>query len=255
MRMLVIGGLAYYLWLLLAALFLVLGWWLFRNKSQTWQMRLLFGMTVFAWVVHFSRYWLDPDLRTYTLFFEDLCGFNTMLYPFLFLSKNKVSKDIMFFVGMVFASHSLFYPNNIDGDPIWYFNTIRFFLAHFILVAVPLWMVLWGRHVPSWRNIPYMIVYVLIGALYSFSLSVFLKELGFVSYYKNYMGLWGNERSVYRIFEAVAPMFRYTDVVGGVEVSKPIPYVYMIPGLILFYVPVWTLMSLPFWRKQPSDLT
>ena len=62
------------------------------------------------------------------------------------------------------------------------------------------------------------------------------------------MGLWGNTDTVYRVFEAVAPFFRYTSIVSGVEVSKPIPFLYMIPGLILFYVPVWVLMSFPSWK-------
>ena len=250
--MLVIGSLVWYIWLIVTIVLLGLGAYLMRNLQEKTQMRILFGMTLFAWVVHFSRYWLDPNLKTHTLFFEDLCGFNTMLYPFLFKMKNKVTKDIMYFVGMVFASHSLFYPNNIDGDPILFYNTIRFFLAHFILVAVPLWLVLWKRHVPQFKNIPWMVVYVLVGAMYSFSLSVVLYETGLLWYYKNYMGLWANSGGVWLIFERVAPFVRYTVVEQGIEVSKPIPFLYMIPGLILFYVPTWIVMTLPFLRKQKA---
>lgn len=250
--MLIIGSFVYYLWIVTAIFLLTLGWYIMKDLSKTTQMRFLFGLTVFAYIVHFSRYWLDPDLKTYTLFFEDLCGFNTMLYPFLFLMKNKISKDIMYFVGMVFASHSLFYPNNIEGDPILYFNTIRFFLAHFILIAVPLWLVLLRLHKPDLKNIPYMVVYVLVGAMYSFTLSVVLYETGLVSYYKNYMGLWANRNSVYRIFESLAPFFRYTKIVNGVEIDKAIPFIYMIPGFLLFYVPVWIVMALPFRIKRKA---
>lgn len=251
--MLIIGSLVYYIWIFVTVLLLALGAYFMRNMQKQTQLRILFGMTLFAYVVHFSRYWLDPDLKIYTLFFEDLCGFNTMLLPFLFKMKNKVTKDIMYFVAMVFASHSLFYPNNIDGDPILYYNTIRFFFAHFILVAVPLWMVIWGLHRPNWRNIPWMVVYVIVGAMYSFSLSVVLKETGLVHYYKNYMGLWANSGGVWLIFEKVAPFFRYNVTVGGELVSKPIPFIYMIPGLILFYVPTWLLMSLPFMQKKQAQ--
>lgn len=250
--MLEIGSLVYFVWIFVAIGLLLLGAYLFKDKSESFQFRLLFGLTLFAWVIHFSRYWLDPDFKMHTIFFEDLCGFNTMLYPFLFKLKNKVAKDIMYFVGMVFASHSLFYPNNIEGDAILYFNTIRFFLAHFILVAVPLWLVLWKRHIPSLRSIPYMVVYVIVGAMYSFSMSVVFVETGLLSYYKNYMGLWANSGGVWVIFEAVAPFVRYTVIEGGIEVSKPIPFLYMIPGLVLFYVPVWSLMTLPFLHKKQA---
>lgn len=248
--MLEIFSFGYFVWVVLAILITVGLYFVFREKSERFKFRLLFGFTIFAWILHFSRYWLDPDLKMYTLFFEDLCGFNTMLFPFLLLSKNKISKDIMYFVGALFASHSLFYPNNIEGDPFFYFNTIRFFFAHLILVSVPVLLVAWKMHVPNMRNIPYMIIYVLIGATYNFSLSVIFVETGLVHNYINYMGLWGNTDSVYRIFESVAPFFRYTVMVQGVEVSKPIPFLYMIPGLIVFYTPVWILMSFPSWKRN-----
>jgi hypothetical protein len=246
--MLDLGSMTHIVWILVALTLLFVGAYALKDLRQTTQRKLLFSMTVFAWVIHFSRYWLDPDLKIHTLFFEDLCGFNTMLYPFLFLMRNKVSKDIMYYVAMVFAFMSLVYPNNIDGDPILYFNTIRFFLAHFILVAVPLWMVIWKLHTPSMRNIPLMVIYVIIGAMYSFTLSVVLYETNLLHYYKNYMGLWGNTGGVWEIFEYFAPFLRYNVEVGGEIVSKPIPFIYMLPGFILIYVPLWILMALPFTK-------
>lgn len=251
--MLQIGGIVYFIWIILAIVLLVAGGYLLKDVEKEKQLRLLFGMTIFAWVIHFARVWLDPDMMPHELLFEDLCGFNTMLYPFLFKMKNRVLKDIMYLVGAVFASHSLFYPNNIDGNAILYYDTIRFFMAHFILVAVPLWLIAWGHHTPSVKSVPYAFLYVLIGALYSFTLSVVIYEVGLVHYYKNYMGLFGGRDSVYELFEAVAPFFRYDTTVGGEVVSEPIPYLYMIPGLFLFYVPVWLAMTLPFQKRLKAS--
>lgn len=251
--MLEIFSFVYFVWVIVAIALIVGTYVVFKDKTEQFRFRLLFVLTIGGWVLHFSRFWLDPDLKMHTLFFEDLCGFNTMLYPFLLLSRHKLSKDIMYFVGALFAAHSLFYPNNIEGNPILYFDTIRFFFAHLILVGVPILLVGWKMHIPNVFNIPYLIIYVLIGALYNFMLSVVFVETGLVSYYINYMGLWGNTDSVYRVFEAVAPFFRYTSIVGGVEVSQPIPYLYMIPGLILFYTPVWILMSIPSWNIRKRN--
>ena len=242
-------SLVYFVWVLSAILLITGVYFAMRNKSATVRYWFLFGLTVFAWVIHFARYWLDPDLLMHNMFFVDLCGFSTLVYPFFFLSKNPLYKDYMYFVGGLFAAHSLFYPNDIEGDPILYYNTIRFFFAHSILVGVPVLLVLWKMHVPNWRNIPKMVIFVLVGALYSFSISSFFYEVGLTTRHMNYMGLWGNTDSVYRLFERVAPFMRYTVVEYGVEVSKPIPYFYMIPGLLLFYTPVWILMSMPFWER------
>ncbi|QMS84235.1 YwaF family protein [Candidatus Xianfuyuplasma coldseepsis] len=245
--MLDIFSFVYFVWSFSAIASVVGLYFAFRHRSAQFQWRLLFSFTIFAWVLHFSRIWLDPDVTTRMIFFEDLCGFNTMLFPFLITSKNRVSKDIMFFVAALFASHSLFYPNNIEGDPILYFNTIRFFFAHLILVAVPVLMVSWKLHKPSIKSYPYLIAYISVGALYNFYLSNLLVRSGIENRYYNYMGIWGGFDTVYRVFENVAPFLRYTTTVLGEEVSRPIPVIYLYPGLILYYTPVWFLMSFPTW--------
>lgn len=242
-------SLVYYLWLIAAVLLFLAIYFGFKNKSEKFKYYFLFSLTIFAWVIHFARWWFDPDMQLYEMFLKDLCGFSTLVYPFFFLSKNKKLKDYMYFVGGFFAFHSLVYPNNIFGDKILYYNTIRFFFAHFILVSVPLLLVFWKMHIPSYKNIPTMVLYILIGALYNFSLSSFFYEMGLTYRHLNFMGLWGNTESVFQTFERFAPFLRYDVVVDGETLSKPIPFFYMIPGLIIVYVPIWYVMSLPFVRK------
>ncbi len=239
----------YFMWILAAVIVFLAMYFGLKNRSYKFRYYFLFSLTILAWVIHFSRYYLEPNLLTYKLFFLDLCGFSTLMYPFFFMTKNPLYRDYMYFVGGVFAAHSLFYPNNIEGDPIFVFNTIRFFFAHMILISVPLLLVLWKMHIPNYKNIPKMILFVLVGGLYNFSLSAFFVEVGLRNHYINFMGLWGNDVSVFNIFEKVAPFFRYTVVVNNIEVSKPIPFFYMIPGLILFYTPVWIAMAFPFIKK------
>jgi hypothetical protein len=240
----------YFLWILTAILLYILIYFLFRDRSDKFKYWFLFSWTIIAWILHFSRWWLDPNVRLYEMFMKDLCGFSTLVYPFFMLSKNRIFKEYMYFVGGFFALHSLAFPNNIFGDPILYFNTIRFFFAHFILVGVPLLLVLWKMHKPSMKSIPYMVVFMLIGAMYSFTLSSFFFEVGLTRTHVNFMGLWGNTDGVYRIAEKIAPFMRYDARVNGVTISKPIPFFYMIPALIIVYTPIWVLMSLPFLKRN-----
>ncbi len=253
--MLDIFSFIYFVWVILAFGLIFLMWYFLKDTSYKTRYYFLFGLTVFAWVLHFSRYWLDPDLKLYEMFFLDLCGFSTMVYPFFFLSKNKVFKDYMYYVGGVFAAHSLFYPNNIEGNPILYFDTIRFFFAHLILVSVPLLLVFWKMHKPNIKHLHIMFLFVMIGGLYNMALSSAFVFTGMRTTLANYMGLWGNTNSVFRLFEKVAPFMRYSKIVNGVPTRVPIPFFYMIPGLIVFYVPLWVLMSLPFMnlKKTPKS--
>lgn len=244
----------YFLWIFAAIILFVFVYYIFRNKGDKFKYWFLFGMIVFSWIIHFSRWWLDPDMQLYEMFMKDLCGFSTLVYPFFFLSKNKVYKDYMYFVGGFFALHSLFFPNNIFGDAILYYNTVRFFFAHFILVSVPLLLIFWKMHIPNIKNVPYMLLFVLIAAMYNFTLSSFFYEVGLVSRHINFMGLWANTDSVYRYFEVLAPFLRYEVVKQGETVSKAIPFFYMIPALLVVYTPIWIIMSLPFVRKKKSTV-
>ena len=130
------------------------------------------------------------------MFFTDLCGFSTLIYPFIILLKNKVLTDYMYYLGAVFAFSSLVYPNNIDGDALYAYNTIRFFFAHTILVAVPVLLVTWKMHTPNIKNLGYMFLFLLMGGIYNMALTAFFVEVGLRDNLANYMGLWcnGNER-------------------------------------------------------------
>lgn len=240
----------YFMWLFIAVVLFITVYYLLRNNSDKTKYTILFSLTIFMWINHFSRYWLDSDYQTYKIIFVDFCGFNTLLFPFLMLSKKKIAKDFMFYLGALFALHSLLYPNNIEGDLIFQYNTIRFFLAHFLLVSIPLWMIMWKMHTPNIKNIHWVMVYMLVGAIYNLAISSIMYEMHLVGSLINYMGLWGNDVSIYNYAEIIAPFLRYDVVVDGGIVSKPIPFIYMIPTMILFYGPIWVLMSVPFLKRK-----
>jgi len=222
----------------------------FRNKSEKFRYYFLFSLTLLAWVIHFSRYWLEPDLKYYNLFFTDLCGFSTMMYPFFFLSKNKIFKDYMYYLGAVFAFLSLAYPNNIQGNPMFEYNTIRFFFAHTILVAVPLLLIFWKMHRPNIKHLGWMFLFLMVCGIYNMALSAFFVEVGLTTSLANYMGIWGNGNDAFNYFELAAPWLTYQKTIGSLVVEVPIPFFYIIPGAFIVYMPTWIVMSLPFIRNK-----
>lgn len=246
--MLEMFNIVYYIWVSTAIILMGLIYFIFKSKDDKFKYWFLFSWTIIAWIIHFARWWFDPDVKLYEMFMLDLCGFSTMVYPFFMLSKNRIFKEYMYYIGGFFALHSLLFPNNIFGDPILTYNTIRFFFAHLILIGVPLLLVLWHMHLPSIKSIPYMIIFLLIGAMYTFTLSSFLFEVGLTQSRINFMGLWANTDGFYRNFEKLAPFMRYNVIVDGESVSKAIPFFYMIPALIIVYVPLWIIMSVPFLK-------
>ena len=236
----------YFLWLICIPVIIYTVYYVFRNRSDRFKYWFIFSLTILAWIVHFSRYWLDPEFATYKLFFVDLCGFSTMLYPFLMLLKNKVLKDYMYYLGGLFAFLSLAYPNTIDGDPVFIYNTIRFFSAHVILMMVPILLVAWKLHTPNIKNIGWMFILLMIGAIYNMALTSFFVEVGLRHSYTNYMGIWGQEGTVYSYALVFAPWLTYEKLVAGEIVEKAIPFFYIIPAAFIILMPTWVLMSFPF---------
>ncbi len=219
----------------------------FRSKSKQFQYWFLFSLTITIWLVHFSRIIYAENLKTYQLFFTNLCGLSTFLYPFLFLSKSKLAKDYMYYVGGFFALLSLSYPYTVEGDPIFAYNSIRFFFAHVFLVMIPVLMASWGLHTPNVKNMGWMFLFVLMGAVYNMALSAFFVETGLKNYLENYMGVWGNDDDVFSDVALIfAPWATYEKVYEGVLTQRPIPFIYMLPSTILFAFPIWFLMSIPF---------
>jgi|GEM_PF-1849932 len=235
-------------WIIMVFLMIALFYFLLRNKSDKVQYIFLLCLIILAWIVHFSRYFLEPNLQYHEMFFTDFCGFSTLVYPLFFLSKKYIFKDYMFFASSVFAFLSLMYPNNIEGDPIFVFNSLRFFYAHLALVAVPFLMVVWKLHVPNIKNIPYVFLILIIAAWYNMALSAFFVEVGLVDYLINYGGVWGNTDSIYRVAEKFAPFLVYTKELHHQTVTVPIPFFYIIPGAFFILVPTWIIMALPFMR-------
>lgn len=237
----------HFLWLTAGLLIIIGTHYAFKSKTKKFQYWFLFSLTISTWVVHFSRIFLADDLKTYQLFFTNLCGLSTLLFPFLYLSKSKLAKDYMYYVGGLFAFISLAYPYTVEGDPIFAYNSIRFFFAHVLLVIVPVLMASWGHHKPNYKNMGWMFGFVIIGALYCMALSAFFVETGLKDYLENYMGVWGNDDDVYSSIALLfAPWATYETMHNGVLSQRPIPFVYMLPVTIIFIFPVWFSMSTPF---------
>ncbi|PKK96733.1 MAG: hypothetical protein CVV58_04880, partial [Tenericutes bacterium HGW-Tenericutes-3] len=88
--------------------------------------------------------------------FENICAGSTLLFPFLYFTKNKTLKDYMIMVGMASGIITFIFPVDAMSD---YFNggylgarsafnleVMRFYLAHFLLFLVPFLMMHYQMH-------------------------------------------------------------------------------------------------------------
>jgi len=76
-----------------------------------------------------------------------------MVFPFFFLSKKKILRDYMFYIGVLTGFLALITPMTAIDKPAFSFDVIRFFMLHGIICCAPLLMVITGHHKLSWRRV------------------------------------------------------------------------------------------------------
>ena len=198
----------YFFWILLASGSIVGLYYLLRNKSARIQKIVLFSFLAFGLLCHFLKvyippYSVDEARKLRDAWFVNICGANIALFPFLFFCKNKYVKDYMFYIGVLSGLIAIFYPqeplakSNQLGE---FWDIVRFYYHHWMLLAVPLLLVLFKQHTLSYKRILSAPIGVLLLMLFIMLNQLFQSELGFIplrnsdifdTHYKNSSYIWG----------------------------------------------------------------
>jgi len=155
------------------ALGLLLGFYfLLRNKSQKTSSIVVFSLLISNLVLHFGklafepyRSWMPYALRTITP--ENICSVSVLVFPWLFLSKKKILRDYMFYMGFISGIGALLIPVDVIGRPAFEFETMRFYFSHIMLCVAPTLMILLKVHSLNYRRIPKIpfLAYAVLGII------------------------------------------------------------------------------------------
>ncbi len=178
----------YFLWLALAAGGIVGLYFGLRKRSSRTQNIVLFSFLAFGLLLHFLKvfippYSVDEARKLRDSWFVNICGANIALFPLFFWFKSKRLKDYMFYVGVLSGLIALFYPQEplAKSDQMGEFwDIVRFYYHHWMLVAVPLLLVLLRLHTLSYKRILCAPVGILLLMLFIILNQFFQAELGFI---------------------------------------------------------------------------
>lgn len=244
----------YFLWLLLAAGATAGLYFALRKANPKVQNAVLFSLLALGLLFHFLKVYIPPysvdEARMLRdAWFVNICGANIALFPFFFFVKNKYIKDYMFYIGVLSGLIALFYPQEpmAKVDQLAEFwDIVRFYYHHWMLLAVPLLLVLLGYHQLSYKRILVAPIGLLLLMLFIMLNQIFQSELGFIPLrsddmfninYKNTSYIWGpgTNDAIGTFFSWFCPDFFKVIPVGpyaGQE--KYWPWFWMIfPGFIL----------------------
>lgn len=261
----------YFFWLILLAGLTVGLYFLLRNKSEFTQKAVLFGLLAAGFLMHFLKVYIPPysvdEARMLRdSWFVNICGANIALFPFFFFSKNQKIKDYMFYIGVISGLIALFYPEEpmakVDqlGEQL---DIIRFYYHHWMVLAVPLLMVLFGHHKVSYKGILTAPTGLLLLMLFIMLNQIFQSELGFIPLrdrgnffgidYKNTSYIWGpgTNDAIGNILATFTPeFFKIVPVGEYAGQMKYWPWFWIIVPAYVLVTPLAFLISMIFDAKN-----
>lgn len=265
----------YFFWLFLCAGTTIGLYFVLKNASVKVQKGVLLGLLVFGLLLHFLKVYIPPysvdEARMLRdAWFINICAANIALFPFFFFMKNKYIKDYMFYIGVLSGLIAIFYPQEpmakID-QLAEFWDIVRFYFHHWMLLTVPLLMVLLGYHKLSYKRVFSAPIGLLLLMLFIIINQIFQSELGFIPLrsddmftinYKNTSYIWGPgvNDAIGTFFSWFCPDFFKTIPVGqyaGQE--KYWPWFWMIFPVFILVTPLAFGLSMIFdYKNFGSDV-
>ena len=260
----------YFLWFFLqigatAGLYFAL-----KKADEKVQKGVLYGLLLMGLGLHFLKMYIPPYSTDEARMLRDswfinICGANIALFPFFFFSKNKYIKDYMFYIGVLSGLIVLFYPQEplAKLDQVGEFwDIVRFYFHHWMIMTVPLLMVMLGLHKLSYKRIMAAPVGLLLLMLFIMLNQIFQSELGFIPLrnddifaigYKNTSYIWGpgTNDAIGEFFSLFCPQFFKTIPVGEFAgQTKYWPWFWMIFPVFILVTPLSFGLCMIFDHRQ-----
>ena len=257
----------YYFMFIAFALGLLMGlYFLLRNRSKKTANIVLFSILFFNFILHFVKLafepyqsWMPYAIRTITP--ENICAVSVLLFPWFFLSRHKILKDYMFYMGIMSGLGATLIPVDAIGRSAFLFETMRFYFSHILLWVVPLLMAMLKLHTLDYKRIlkvPFFVYFILCIILVN---EVILIGAGFV----HIRHLFCNEiRNSALIFGPLVDVeflgLLFTPLTPELFMTVPIganagavfywPIIWMIIPSYIYFCILALLLSLPFELKR-----
>lgn len=162
-------SLPYFLCLFLCAGFVAAVFLAFRKRSRRAKYAAVLVLMLLNIAQHLLKCFVWPHLYgtgfTYQNTAYNVCATLILLSPFVLLFGGQTTKDALLYVGTGGPLLALVVPFWFEGQSVFSWEVLRFYVCHILLIATSLLPALWKLHRPSYKSfaaVPLCFFFVLI---------------------------------------------------------------------------------------------
>lgn len=255
-------NLSYFIPIIIGTVITVVLYFIFKDKAIKTKRNVVIVMLFLNLALHFMKllfipYRLNMPNSFRNITFENICAVSTLLFPFLFLTKHRIFKDYIFYVGLLGGLAALIYPTEALHKELLTFDVIRFYFTHLTLFIAPLLMVIFKVHhlqyKKIWQSVVTLLLVLVVIMLNEIMLSLFgLSDLTRLLHrnYRNNSFVYGPtpefDSFAAKVFDPLVPKFLRTNYFG-LDVDKfYFPVLWLFFPAFIYFTPIFLLFSLPF---------
>ena len=267
-----LGNGYYFLFIGLAILLIVAGYFLLKNKSYKFKYNTLLIILFLNLALHFIKMAFEPARSNLpgawrNVTFDNICASSTLVFPFLFLQKKyKFLHDYMFFIGCCGGIAALAYPTGALGNSPIVFESLRFYFCHTVLIGVPMLSAMLGIHKPrlSLKRFWVIPTCFLVHETVILLNEIFLVKVGLVETdLANFLSAGGERNASFvfgpwpkfsgfaKVLTIFTPSFMCKDIFminGGVDFYWPV--LWMVFPVFIYFPILNAILSCPFWLPE-----
>lgn len=236
-------------------------YFLLKNKTDKTKKIVLGSLLFFNLALHFLKLTFPPystnfEFAMREVWFTNVCATSVLFFPFIFLSKSKIAKDYMVYLGIISGFLAMLYPTEAIGKSILTLDLWRFYICHGIIFAVPILTLLLKLHTLDLKRIWKIPICVCAMLLFIICNQILQSELGIIPLrnddmlnvnFRNPSLIWGPTDDVAIIFSWLTPDFMKTVPVGAYAGQvKYWPFFWMLPGIIIYFLLIPLIICLIF---------
>lgn len=258
----------YFFFILLFAGIIVGLYFLLKNKTEKTKKIVLLSILLFNLALHFLKLTFPPYSEDFLrgikeVWFINVCATSVLFFPFIFISKSKLAKDYMVYLGIISGFLSFLYPTEAIDKSVLYLDLWRFYICHGIILMVPILTLLLKLHTLDLKRVWKLPFCMFAMLLFIICNQILQSELGIIDLrdsnmlevnFHNPSLIWGPTDDVAIIFSWLTPNFMKTIPFGEFAGQpKYWPFFWMLPALTLYSFVISFIICLIFDYKQVKN--